>query len=80
MMHAVLGWPWWKNKKNELLMLKLAVEEANERQKRKQLAMMEKQRQVSGIIYTVLREHCPTYLNLTACYLRGFEPVSIFTV
>ena len=58
MMHAVLGWPWWKNKKNELLLLKLAVEEANERQKRKQLAMMEKQRQV--YIYTVLRVALPT--------------------
>ena len=47
MMTSCLGLKWWKAKKNYLLMLRIAENERNERLKRKQLAMLEKQRQAA---------------------------------
>ena len=47
MMTACLGMKWWEAKKSYLLMLRIAEKEKNERLKRKQLAMLEKQRQAA---------------------------------
>jgi hypothetical protein len=43
----LLGLRWWKKKKEFLALEKIAVAEKNERIKRKQLAMLEKQRQAA---------------------------------
>jgi len=47
MIRNILGIKWWAAKKDYLLLLKLAEAERDERIKRKQLAMIEKQRQAA---------------------------------
>lgn len=47
MVRNVLGPEWWQHKKDFLLLEKIAEMEKNERMKRKQLAMLEKQRQAA---------------------------------
>jgi len=44
---VIFGPKWWKKKKNLLILASQAKEEKNERVKRKQLAMLEKQRQAA---------------------------------
>ncbi len=68
MMTSCLGLKWWKAKKNYLLMLRIAENERNERLKRKQLAMLEKQRQAAirrdmgfGMYY--VRPHLRTFYD-----------------